>query len=193
MFLSNYHVSYLLHKVVFVLLSYTNLESNQFLLRMVLYNYFTAKLVSGSSNEVQHPRIKTVFIRAIQDQHEIQLLYEESQARRGDEIAYELCREVDWSSKMATRGLETSYNGKFSSDGRIRDVDYSWAKSVRKAKLNKYVPQYFGSRNDGGLVNEENIDFESPCRMDTGTGIAFIPMVQWPGHPWAWQGCSCKI
>jgi hypothetical protein len=29
--------------------------------------------------------------------------------------------------------------------------------------------------------------------MDTGTGIAFIPMVQWPGHPWAWQGCSCKI
>ena len=94
---------------------------------------------------------------------------------------------------MATRGLKTLYNGKFSSDGRIRDVDYSWAKSVRKAKLNKYVPQYFGSRNDGGLVNEENIDFESPCRMDTGTGIAFIPMVQWPGHPWAWQGCSCKI
>ena len=59
---------------------------------------------------VQYPHVKTVFIRAIQDQNEIQRLYEESQARRGDEIAYELRREVDWSSRFATHGLETSYN-----------------------------------------------------------------------------------
>ena len=98
-----------------------------------------------------------MFIRAIQDQHEIQRLYEESQARRGVEIAYELRREVDLSSKNATRGIETSYNGKFSSDGGILYEDYSWARSVKQAVLNKYVPQYFGLVIDNVRVNEENI------------------------------------
>ena len=77
----------------------------------------TSQLVIELSDAVQHPQIKVVFIRAIKDQVEIQHLYQESQARRGDEIAYELRRDVDWSSKTATRGLKTSYNGKFSSDG----------------------------------------------------------------------------
>jgi hypothetical protein len=86
------------------------------------------------------------YIRAIpiQDQDEIQRLNEESQARRGDEITYELRREVDWSSKMATLGLETSYNGLFSSNGGILDVDFRWEKSVCKARSN-LIPRYFGA------------------------------------------------
>ena len=132
---------------------------------------FSAKLVIESRDAVQNPRVKTVFIRAIQDQNEIQRLYEESQARRGDEIAYELRREVDWSSKHATLGLETSYNGTFSSDGGILGVDFRWAKSVRLARTSNFIPQYFGSRNDNVRVNEVNIKRE----MNAETGIAFIP------------------
>jgi hypothetical protein len=98
-------------------------------------------------------------------------LYEESQARRGDEIAYELRREVDWSSKHATLGLKTSYNGTFSSDGGILGVDFNWAKSVRQAKLSHFIPQYFGSVNDKVHVNEVNIS----SRIHAETGIAFIP------------------
>ena len=112
-----------------------------------------------------------MFIRAIQDQHEIQRLYEESQARRGVEIAYELRREVDLSSKNGTRGIETSYNGKFLSDGGILYEDYSWARSVKQAVLNKYVPQYFGLVIDGVRVNKENIARKS----DAETEHAFIP------------------
>ena len=70
---------------------------------------FSSNLVIESSEAVQHPRVKTVFIRAIQNQDEIQRLYEESQERKGDEIAYQLRREVDMSSKYTTRGIETSY------------------------------------------------------------------------------------
>ena len=123
------------------------------------------------SEAVQHPRVKTVFIRAFQNQDEIQRLYEESQARRGDEIAYELRREVDLSSKHATRGIETSYNGKFSSNRGILDEDYSWARSVKQAILNNYVPQYIGSRIDGVRVNVDNI----ASRFHTETEHAFIP------------------
>ncbi len=64
---------------------------------------FSSNLVIESSEAVQHPRVKTVFIRAIQNQDEIQRLYEESQERKGDEIAYQLRREVDMSSKYTTR------------------------------------------------------------------------------------------
>ena len=112
-----------------------------------------------------------MFIRAIQDQNEIQRLYEESQARRGDEIAYELRREVDWSSRMATLGIESSYNGKFSSDEGILGVDFNWEKSVRRACLSHFIPSYFGERKDGLRVNEVNIK----CEMKAGTGITFIP------------------
>ena len=129
-------------------------------------------LVIGSSDAVQHPRVKKVFVRAIQDQHEIQRLYEESQERRGEDIAYALRMEIDLSSHFSTRGIEASYNGKFSSDGGILDEDYSWARSVKQAaQVNKYVPQYFGPVKDGVRVNEENI----ASRIDAGTGIAFIP------------------
>jgi hypothetical protein len=112
-----------------------------------------------------------VFIRAIQDRNEIQRLYEESQARRGDEIAYELRRDVDWSSKMATHGIESSYNGKFSSDGGILGVDFNWVKSIGQGWGKNYIPEFFGPRNDGVRVNEENIT----SRIDAETGIAFIP------------------
>jgi hypothetical protein len=132
---------------------------------------FSAKLVIESRDAVQNPRVKTVFVRAIQDQDEIQRLYEESQARRGDEIAYELRREVDWSSKYATLGLETSYNGTFSSDGGILGVDFNWAKSCKQARLSCFVPGYFGPRNDNVRVTEDNIRRE----MNAETGITFIP------------------
>ena len=82
-----------------------------------------------------------MFVRAINDEHEIQRLHEESQARRGEEIAYELRREVNWSSKHATRGIEISYNGKFSSNGGILDVDYSRARSIREAKFVSKIRQ----------------------------------------------------
>ena len=67
-------------------------------------------------------------------------MYEESQARNGDAIAYELRREADMLSNKATRGLEMSYNGKFSSNGGITDVDYHWVKSVSQARLEKRLP-----------------------------------------------------
>jgi hypothetical protein len=103
-----------------------------------------------------------VFIRAIQNQDEIQRLYEESQARRGDEIAYERRREVDWSSRFATRGIEASHNGKFSGNGGILGEDFNWVKSIRKAWSNRFIPS---------RLNEENIT----SRMNAETGIAFIP------------------
>ena len=112
-----------------------------------------------------------MFIRAIRDQDEIQRLYEESQARKGDEIAYELRKEVDLSSVHATRGIEISYNGKFSSNGGILDVDFHWTKSVRTALVKKYVPQYIGSRIDGVRVTEDNI----ASRLHAETEHAFIP------------------
>ena len=107
---------------------------------------FKSNLVTGSSDAVKYPRMgMEVYIRAIiiqDDQGEIQGLYEESQARNGDAIAYELRREADMSSKFATRGLEMSYNGKFSSNGGIIDVDYHWAKSVRQARFEKRLPKF---------------------------------------------------
>jgi hypothetical protein len=118
-----------------------------------------------------YPRIKKVFIRATQDQVEIQRWYEESQARRGDEIAYELRREVDWSSRFATRGLETSYNGKFSSDGGILGVDFNWAKSVKKALEKKIIPKGFQKKKRRMIVNEEIIT----SQINAETGNAFIP------------------
>ncbi len=90
---------------------------------------FTSNLVIGSRDAVMYPRIKKVFIRTTQDQVEIRRWYEESQ-ENGAEIAYKLRREADLSSKMATRGIETSYNGKFASNGGILGDDYNWAKSV---------------------------------------------------------------
>jgi len=90
-----------------------------------------------------------VFIRAIKDQDEIQHLYQESQARRGDEIAYELRRDVDWSSKTATRGhvdskLHIMVNFQVTDDGGIQDVDFRWAKSVKQVRLSHFIPIYFG-------------------------------------------------
>jgi hypothetical protein len=128
-------------------------------------------LVTESNDAVQHTRIKTVFIKAIKDRDEIQHLYQVSQARRGEEIAYKIRREFDWSSKYATRGLEISFNGKFSSDGGIQDVDFRWAKSVKKALSSCFIPKFFGPRKDNVLVNEENIK----SRMSDKTGITFIP------------------
>ena len=120
-----------------------------------------------------YPRIKKVFIRATQDQVEIRRWYEESQENDGADIAYELRREADLSSKMATRGIETSYNGKFSSDGGTLGVDYNWAKSCRRAMLEKMLPHYVGLRSNGVNVNEVNL---SRLISDAGTGFAFI---QW--------------
>ena len=90
-----------------------------------------------------YPRIKKVFIQATQDQVEIWRWYEESQ-ENGAEIAYELRREADLSSKMATRGIETSYNGKFSSDGGILRVDYNCAKSCTRGIVENMIPLYVG-------------------------------------------------
>ena len=95
-----------------------------------------------------YPRIKKVFIQATQDQVEIRRWYEESQ-ENGAEIAYELRREADLSSKMATRGIETSYNGKFSSDGGILGVDYNWAKSCTRGIVEKMIPSYVGPKKNG--------------------------------------------
>ena len=95
-----------------------------------------------------YPRIKKVFIQATQDQVEIRRWYEESQ-ENGAEIAYELRREADLSSKMATRGIETSYNGKFSSDGGILGVDFNWAKSCTRGILEKMIPSYVGPKKNG--------------------------------------------
>ena len=95
-----------------------------------------------------YPRIKKVFIQATQDQVEIRRWYEESQ-ENGAEIAYELRREADLSSKMATRGIETSYNGKFSSDGGTLGVDYNWAKSCTRGIVEKMIPSYVGPKKNG--------------------------------------------
>jgi len=136
---------------------------------------FKSNLVTGSSDAVRYPRMgMEIYIRAFiiqDDQGEIQGLYEESQARNGDAIAYELRREADMSSKFATRGLEMSYNGKFSSNGGIIDDDYHWAKSVNQARLEKRLPRFMGPRSNGVYVNEPNIAH----RMDAVTGILFIP------------------
>ena len=135
-------------------------------------DYLKTKLVIGSRDAVMHPRIKKVFIRATQAQVEIQRWYEESQ-ENGAEIAYELRREADLSSKMAARGIETSYNGKFSSDGGILDVDYHWAKSITRGIIDKILPAFVGPRKNGVRVNEENI---ARLISDAGTGFALI---QW--------------
>jgi hypothetical protein len=74
-------------------------------------------------------------------------------------------------SNKATRGLEMSYNGKFSSNGGITDVDYHWVKSVSQARLEKRLPKFIGPRKNGVNVNEPNIAH----RMDAVTGILFIP------------------
>jgi hypothetical protein len=118
-----------------------------------------------------YPRIKKVFIRATQDQVEIRRWYEESQ-ENGAEIAYELRREADLSSKLATRGIETSYNGKFSSDGGTLGVDYNWAKSCKRGIVEKMLPSYVGLQKNCVYVNEVNL---SRLISDAGTGFAFIP------------------
>ena len=113
-----------------------------------------------------------MFLKAIQDEHEIQRLHKESQARRREEIAYELRREVDWSSKHATRGIEISFNSKFSSNGGILDEDYSRTRSIREAKfVFKIAPAYIGSRKDNVLFNGGILT----RLIDAGNGIAFIP------------------
>ena len=119
-----------------------------------------------------YPRIKKVFIQATQDQVAIRRWYEESQ-ENGAEIAYELRREADLSSKMATRGIETSYNGKFSSDRGILGVDYNWAKSCTRGIVEKMILSYVGPKKNGVNVNEVNL---ARLISDAGTGFAFI---QW--------------
>ncbi len=91
-----------------------------------------------------------MFIQAIQDQDEILCLHEESQdrSRRGDEIAYKLCREGDWSSPLVTHGLlEASFSGNFSSNRGVLCVDFHWEKSV----LNSLTPM---DGHDRPLFNE---------------------------------------
>jgi hypothetical protein len=134
---------------------------------------FTANICTESSDAVQHPRIGKVFIKVIKNEQEILRLYEESQARRGEDIAYSLCREVDYSSNNCSRGIELLYNGKFSSDGGILDVDYSWARSCRYARfVSKIAPHYIGMNSKGVHFSEKNIR----SLIDAGNGVyAFIP------------------
>jgi hypothetical protein len=132
---------------------------------------FTSNICIESSDAVQHPRVGRVFIKVIKNEQEILRLYEETQARRGEDIAYSLRREVDFSSRNCSRGIEVSYNGNFSSDGGILDVDYSWARSCTYARrVSKIAPHGVGSK--GVDFSEKNIR----SLIDAGNGVyAFIP------------------
>jgi hypothetical protein len=122
-----------------------------------------------------HPRVKKVFLKAFQsykDENELNLLFQQAEERGGDDISFNLRKEVDLLN--ASPGVFVSNNGKFAEQGGVLGVDYSSHSSIRSATRDKFINYNWGKKPNQKSITEkiirENVNERGECFIPWSRG-----------------------
>ena len=142
------------------------------------YGYYASSFTISMIEKtpfLPHNRVKKVFLKAfksIKDEEVLDLLLQQAEERRGEDISYKLQKEVDLMN--ASRGVFVSSNGEFAENGGVLGVDYFSRPSFKSAKRDKLITCNWGKKlNQRGITEQiirENMDDHGECFIPWSRG-----------------------
>ena len=135
---------------------------------------FTSSMVMKTPF-LQHNRVKKVFVKGFKlpgDEKVLDLLFQHTEERGGEDIAYKLRKEVDLLN--ASPGFFVSNNGKFAEQGGVLCVDYFSSSSLGSAKRDKLINSNWGKQPNQRSITEkiirENVNERGECFIPWSRG-----------------------
>jgi hypothetical protein len=128
---------------------------------------FTSSMVEKTPF-LPHSRVEKVFLKAFkshEDEKVLDLLFQHAERRGGEDIAFNLRKEVDL--MLASPGVFVTNNGKFAEKGGVLGVDYFSRSSLRLARIDKLINGNWGKKPNQKSITEkiirENMNDHGEC------------------------------